>query len=137
MADVHARQMITVAGPAPAPVTAAPRARASVIVDGVRVQLDGDAEAGGASDLHFTLTDAATGRPVNDLQPYLAAAGHIVIMRADGRTFAHEHAEVTDSRRPPGIRPARHHVRPRARRARRIPDRRDLPVVGAVPPRRR
>ena len=49
------------------------------------------------SDLHFTLTDAATGRPVDDLQPYLAAAGHIVIMRADGQTFAHEHAEVTDA----------------------------------------
>jgi Cu+-exporting ATPase len=34
---------------------------------------------------------------VDDLQPYLAAAGHIVIMRADGTTFAHEHAEVTDA----------------------------------------
>ena len=49
------------------------------------------------SDLHFTFTDAADGRPVDDLQPYLAAAGHIVIMRADGRTFAHEHAEVADA----------------------------------------
>ena len=53
---------------------------------------------GGRSDLHFTFTDAATGRPVDDLQPYLAAAGHIVVMRADGQTFAHEHAEVTDAR---------------------------------------
>jgi Cu+-exporting ATPase len=61
------------------------------------VQLDGDAHTGGVSDLHFTLTDAATGRPVHDLQPYLAAAGHIVIMRADGQTFAHEHATVTDA----------------------------------------
>ena len=33
---------------------------------------------------------------VDDLQPYLAAAGHIVVRRADGGTFAHEHAEVTD-----------------------------------------
>ncbi|MFE7212213.1 hypothetical protein ACFY0A_28435 [Streptomyces sp. NPDC001698] len=40
-------------------------------------------------------SDAATGRPVDDLQSYLAAAGHIVVMRADGRTFAHEHVEVT------------------------------------------
>jgi Cu+-exporting ATPase len=96
MADVHDRQVITVAGPAPAPVTLTEGPR-SVIVDGVRVQLDGDAEAGGVSDLHFTVTDAATGRPVNDLQPYLAAAGHIVIMRADGQTFAHEHAEVSDN----------------------------------------
>jgi len=28
---------------------------------------------------------------------HLAAAGHVVIMRADGQTFAHEHADVRDS----------------------------------------
>ena len=68
----------------------------SVVVDGVRVDLAGEAAAGGRSDLAFTFTDDATGRPVDDLQPYLAAAGHVVVMRADGQTFAHEHAEVTD-----------------------------------------
>jgi Cu+-exporting ATPase len=94
MADVHSRQVLTVAGTAPAPVTLTEGAR-SVVVDGVRVQLDGDPETGGRGDLHYTLTDAATGRPVDDLQPYLAAAGHIVIMRVDGQTFAHEHAEVS------------------------------------------
>jgi Cu+-exporting ATPase len=95
MADVHSRQVITVAGTAPEPVVLAAGAR-SVVVDGVRVDLEGDAEAGDVSDLDFTFTDEATGRPVDDLQPYLAAAGHIVVMRADGQTFAHEHAEVTD-----------------------------------------
>ncbi|MGY1776200.1 heavy metal translocating P-type ATPase [Geodermatophilus sp. SYSU D00804] len=95
MADVHSRQVLTVAGTAPEPValTAGPR---TVVVDGVRVELGGTAEAGGVSDLHFTFTDAGTGRPVDDLQPYLAAAGHVVVMRADGQTFAHEHAEVDD-----------------------------------------
>jgi Cu+-exporting ATPase len=98
MADIHSRQVLTVAGtaPAPAPVTLTDGPRTAV-VHGVRVQLDGDAHAGGRSDLHYTLADAATGRPVDDLQPYLAAAGHIVVMRADGQTFAHEHAEVTDA----------------------------------------
>jgi Cu+-exporting ATPase len=95
MADVHSRQVLTVAGTAPAPVTLAAGPR-TVEVDGVRVSLDGTAEVGGSSDLHFTLVDAASGRPIDDLQPYLAAAGHIVVMRADGQTFAHEHAEVTD-----------------------------------------
>lgn len=58
--------------------------------------LPGQAEEVQAGDIG----DAA---PVNyvpvtdDLQPYLAAAGHIVIMRADGQTFAHEHADVRDS----------------------------------------
>ncbi|MGX4687665.1 heavy metal translocating P-type ATPase [Streptomyces sp. JNUCC 63] len=96
MADVHSRQVLTVAGTAPAPVTLAAGPR-SVVVDGVRVELGGDAKAGGRSDLHYTFTDAATGKPVDALQPYLAAAGHVVIMRADGTTFAHEHAEVTDA----------------------------------------
>jgi P-type Cu+ transporter len=96
MSDVHIRQVLTVPGTAPAPtvLTEGPR---SAVVNGIRVQLEGNAEAGRRSDLHYTLTDAATGRPVDDLQPYLAAAGHIVVMRADGQTFAHEHAEVTDA----------------------------------------
>ncbi len=95
MGDVHQRQVMTIGGAAPAPValTESPR---TTVVDGVRVGLDGAAEAGRRSDLHFSFTDAATGRPIDDLQPYLAAAGHIVVMRADGQTFAHEHAEVTD-----------------------------------------
>ncbi|SFT87067.1 Cu+-exporting ATPase [Geodermatophilus amargosae] len=96
MSDVHQRQVITVAGPAPEPVTLAAGPR-SVVVDGVRVELEGDAVGGGRSDLDFTFTDAGTGRPVDDLQPYLAAAGHVVVMRVDGATFAHEHAEVTDA----------------------------------------
>jgi P-type Cu+ transporter len=95
MSDVLQRQVVTVAGPTPDPVVLTPGPR-TVVVDGVRVDLEGDAVAGDVSDLDFTVTDAATGRPVDDLQPYLAAAGHVVVMRADGETFAHEHAEVTD-----------------------------------------
>jgi Cu+-exporting ATPase len=97
MGDVHSRQLLTVSGDAPTPITLTEGPRTAV-VDGVRVQLEGDAEAGTRSDLHYTFTDAATGRPVDDLQPYLAAAGHVVVMRADGQTFAHEHAEVEDDR---------------------------------------
>jgi Cu+-exporting ATPase len=96
MGDVHQRQVLAVRGAAPAPetLTASPR---STVVDGVRVELAGEAEAGRRSDLHFSFADADSGRPVDDLQPYLAAAGHVVVMRADGQTFAHEHAEVTDA----------------------------------------
>jgi Cu+-exporting ATPase len=96
MADVHQRQLVTVAGTAPEKVTleAGPR---TVVVDGVEVELGGEAIVGGRSDLHFAFTDAATGKPVDDLKPFLAAAGHVVVMRADGSTFAHEHAEVEDA----------------------------------------
>ena len=96
MADVHDRQLVTIAGPAPAPhpVTPGPR---TITVDGVRVELHGRAQVGTTSDLTFSLADARTGQPLRNLQPYLAAAGHDVIMRADGQTFAHEHADVRDS----------------------------------------
>jgi Cu+-exporting ATPase len=96
MSDVHQRQYVTVTGSAPAPVALSETAR-EVVVDGVRVELEGDAVVGRASDLRFSFSDAATGAPLDDLQPFLAAAGHVVVMRADGSTFAHEHAEVEDS----------------------------------------
>ena len=95
MADVHQRQFVTVDGtsPAPEPLVVSDRV---VEVDGVRVELEGDAVVGERSDLHFSFTDARTGSPVDDLRPFLAAAGHVVVMRGDALTFAHEHAEVED-----------------------------------------
>jgi Cu+-exporting ATPase len=96
MTDVHQRQLVTIAGDAPEPVTLAAGPR-TVVVDGVKVKLGGKAVVGVPSDLHFEFSDASTGRPVDDLQPFLAAAGHVVVMRADGQTFAHEHAEVKDA----------------------------------------
>jgi Cu+-exporting ATPase len=96
MGDLHDVQTISVDGPAPAPVTLEEGPRTQV-VDGVRVGLTGEVVAGEPSELAFSFTDAATGRPLYDLQPYLAAAGHIVIMREDAATFAHEHADVEDA----------------------------------------
>ncbi len=95
MDDIHQRQEVTVSGVAPEAVALATGPRTTT-VDGIRVELGGEARVGAPSDLHFAFTDAATGRPVDDLQPFLAAAGHVVVMRADGSTFAHEHAEVED-----------------------------------------
>jgi Cu+-exporting ATPase len=95
LADVHQRHVVTIQGPEPALDTPTEGSR-TVVTDGVRVELEGEAVVGGRSDLHFHFTDAATGRPVEDLQPFLAAAGHVVVMRADAGTFAHEHAEVED-----------------------------------------
>jgi Cu+-exporting ATPase len=96
MADIHDRQLVTIPGPTPAPrpVTPGPR---TITVDGVRVALHGRAEVGTTSELTFSLADARSGQPLHGLRPYLAAAGHVVIMRADGQTFAHEHADVRDS----------------------------------------
>jgi Cu+-exporting ATPase len=94
MNDIHASERIVIGGTAPAAAALAEDTRPQV-AGGVRVELGGTARAGGTSELSFSFTDAATGAPVDDLQPYLAAAGHVVIMGADG-SFAHEHAEVED-----------------------------------------
>lgn len=96
MNDVHQRQLVTVTGAAPEPVRleAGPR---TALVDGVEIKLEGDAVVGERSDLHFAFADASSGEQIDDLQPFLAAAGHVVVMRADGATFAHEHAEVDDA----------------------------------------
>ncbi|NKX52158.1 HAD-IC family P-type ATPase, partial [Arthrobacter deserti] len=93
--DIHASEQIVIGGPAAAGRAALSPGPRTQTVEGVRVELEGRARAGATSDLSFSFTDAATGRPVDDLRPYLAAAGHVVIMGAEGG-FAHEHAEVED-----------------------------------------
>jgi hypothetical protein len=46
---------------------------------------------GSTTQLAFRLRDAATGRPVTDLQPYLGAMGHLIVVHRDGNTFVHSH----------------------------------------------
>ena len=96
MADVLDTHEVTVGGrtPAPAPVPTADVR--SWTGNGVRISLDGPAQVGETSDftLRFDRTDG--GGEVDDLQPYLGAAGHVVVIRADGSTFAHQHAETFD-----------------------------------------
>ena len=40
--------------------------------------------------LHFQVRNAA-GKPVDDLEPYLGAMGHLVILSSDTRAFLHAH----------------------------------------------
>ncbi len=47
--------------------------------------------AGQYGHLSFTLADAATGQPVTDLQPYLGAFGHTLILSEDLRDYVHSH----------------------------------------------
>ena len=46
---------------------------------------------GRSTELTFRLKDAATGQPVGDLQPYLGANGHLMIVHQDGASFVHSH----------------------------------------------
>jgi hypothetical protein len=67
----------------PEPVTIAQ------VVDGYQVTLAGDLTAGQESEL--TLTVRKDGVPVTDLQPYLAAYGHLVALRAGDLAYLHVH----------------------------------------------
>jgi Cu+-exporting ATPase len=98
MTDVLATSQLTVAGRVPAPVAPPASDVRSQVRHGIRVDLHGDAVLTDQSDLHFEFTDAATGDPVSDLQPYLGAAGHVAVIAADGSSFAHRHAETLDDK---------------------------------------
>ncbi|WP_416564422.1 hypothetical protein [Nocardia testacea] len=71
---------------APRPVPAATR---TAVVDGYEVRLDGDLVPGAGRLL--TLSVRKDGEPVTDLQPYLAAYGHLVILRAGDLAYIHVH----------------------------------------------
>lgn len=58
-------------------------------VDGYEVTLDGDLVAGEESEL--TLSVRRDGVPVTDLQPYLAAYGHLVALRTGDLAYLHVH----------------------------------------------
>lgn len=79
---------LTVAGdysplpwPAPAETTT---------VDGLEVRLDGHLDAGEETELAFTVTRA--GAPV-ELEPYLGALGHLVVLREGDLGYLHVHAD--------------------------------------------
>ena len=60
-------------------------------VDGYDVTLAGDLKAGTSSKL--TLTVSRAGQPVTDLQPYLAAYGHLVAIRNGDLAYLHVHPD--------------------------------------------
>jgi hypothetical protein len=42
--------------------------------------------------LHFAVTDVETGLPAEELELYLGARAHFMVLSADGETFVHVHA---------------------------------------------
>ncbi|WP_433714012.1 hypothetical protein ACQP2U_07555 [Nocardia sp. CA-084685] len=66
-----------------------PAATRTAIVDGYEVALDGELVPDEGRLL--TLTVLKDGEPVTDLQPYLAAYGHLVILRSGDLAYVHVH----------------------------------------------
>jgi Cu+-exporting ATPase len=96
MTDVLVSEEVTVPGIAPAPTPLPVTDVREQVVHGVRIQLLGKAHVAETSDFTLRFTDAGTGEPVDDLTPYLGAAGHVVVLRSDGTRFGHRHAETFD-----------------------------------------
>lgn len=63
-------------------------------VDGMKISLDwggGELTPGAFVRLKYRLADAQTGEPVRDLEPYLGAWGHTLILDADQSDYLHSH----------------------------------------------
>ena len=67
-------------------------------LDEMRVELTlnpAEPVAGRPASLKYHLTDENTGEPVRDLQPYLAAWGHTLILSEDASDYIHSHPTET------------------------------------------
>lgn len=63
-------------------------------VDGIKATLQAQDKlvpVGKSTALTFQLTDPTSGKPITDLEPYLGAMGHLIIIHQDGQTFVHSH----------------------------------------------
>lgn len=68
---------------------------------GVRVRLEATTlKAGKEATLRFTLTDATTNAPISDLEPFLGAPGHVLLVNADLTEPNHVHPEEPATRGP-------------------------------------
>ncbi|MFI0352815.1 hypothetical protein [Actinomadura sp. 9N407] len=91
---------LQVGGPfTPRPVPAPARVAA---VGPYELTLDGEPTHG--EGRRITVTVRENGRPVTDLEPYLAAYGHLVVLRAGDLAYVHVHpdGEPGDGRTEPG-----------------------------------
>jgi hypothetical protein len=67
-------------------------------IDGMKISLEwggGELVAGAFVRLKYRLADAQTGAPVRDLEPYLGAWGHTLILNADQSDYLHSHPTET------------------------------------------
>lgn len=74
----------------------------TAVVGPYEVNLDGDLSAG--ADAKLTLNVTKDGKPVNDLEPYLGAYGHLVALRGGDLAYLHVHPDGTpgDGKTKPG-----------------------------------
>ncbi|WP_028401570.1 hypothetical protein [Ectobacillus panaciterrae] len=84
---------VSVKGNKPAPVSLTPDKALVKTVNGKEVELkiEGSLKANQETMLTFNFKDAKTKQPITDLQPYLGAVGHVVILNQDATKYLHVH----------------------------------------------
>ncbi|WP_224249711.1 hypothetical protein [Hyalangium gracile] len=99
---------LTVEGPSRPVARLQEDATATKTVEGVRVTMHTDRplRAGADALLRFSVADAKTGKPVTDLQPYLGALAHFVILSEDTQHFLHAHPLEAQPSAPGGPSPS-------------------------------
>lgn len=87
---------VTVSGTPREPSRPTPDTRMTKDFDGLRVtfQTDKPLRANDAVMLRFDLADARTGKPVTDLQPYLGAMGHFVVISQNTDEYLQDRKSV-------------------------------------------
>ncbi len=84
--------MVTVQGDAPKPVALQPETNLTKVIDGKEVTLSFDhVMANMDLNMNFNIKDAQTKQPITNLQPYLGAVGHVVIISEDTNLYLHVH----------------------------------------------
>jgi len=82
---------LAVAGEAPAPVALAPDADGARVVEGCTVKLVAPAPLRSLFNLSLKVRVEQDGQPVTDLEPFLGALGHLIVISEDRRRFVHSH----------------------------------------------
>lgn len=67
-----------------------------VEMDEIKAAVSVSASDAGAKRLVFKLLDKM-GRPVTNLEPYMGAMGHLVVISADGKDYVHAHMEGAEA----------------------------------------
>lgn len=85
-----ATTQVKVGGDSPPAPQLAPNVPGTVTGDGLTagVAVEG-AKPGAEATVRFELTDA--GKPAADLEPYMGATGHLVVVSADAKQYVHAH----------------------------------------------
>jgi hypothetical protein len=92
MAVMTKTQWMTVQGSASKAATIKPDKNLTKIVDGKEITLSFDHMMSGMDlNMTFNIKDAKTKEPITNLQPYLGAVGHVVILSADTEMYLHVH----------------------------------------------